>query len=192
MSVSLVLSEEIGVFNTEMENLAKRVKIPKKECFSPFFEGVAWGLDLLHKAETQIKPALERGELVLLDRYALCNLVFTQLSGVNTFINQAIHRLLPKPDLMIYLSIDWQTSWQRIINRNKEITMKEQPESLKAALELYKNYLAQSNVNVVEFDANLSIPSLRNEAVRLIDSLLKKNDKEASGITKKAGVLINE
>jgi len=73
--------------------------------------------DRYHHVETEIQPALERGEVVICDRYLPSSLVLDQLDGVPTDFVWALHRDLPWPDIALFLTGDWQLCAQRAAER---------------------------------------------------------------------------
>lgn len=73
--------------------------------------------DRYHHVETVIGPALERGEVVICDRYLPSSLVLDQLDGVPKDFVWATHRDLPWPNLAVFLTGAWQLCAERAARR---------------------------------------------------------------------------
>jgi len=73
--------------------------------------------DRHHHVETVIRPALERGEAVVCDRYLPSSLVLDQLDGVPLNFAWSIHQGLLWPHLAIFLTGSWQLCAQRAAGR---------------------------------------------------------------------------
>jgi dTMP kinase len=62
--------------------------------------------DRYHHTETIISPALQRGHVVICDRYIPSSMVLDQLDGVDPAFVQTVYRYLPRPDLAVFLAAD--------------------------------------------------------------------------------------
>ncbi|MEY9839474.1 dTMP kinase [Streptacidiphilus sp. EB103A] len=85
------------------------------------YHGIALSLliaaDRYHHVETVVRPALERGEAVVCDRYLPSSLAMDQLDGVPPDFLWNIHRHLPWPHLAIFLTGHWQLCATRAAGR---------------------------------------------------------------------------
>jgi dTMP kinase len=73
--------------------------------------------DRYHHVETVIRPALERGEAVVCDRYLPSSLVLDQLDDVPFDFVWNTQQALPWPRLAIFLTGDWQLCARRAAGR---------------------------------------------------------------------------
>ena len=64
-----------------------------------------------------IIPALNKGKLVICDRYVLSSLIFQAMDGVDTGLIMSICSEMPKPDLQIAVYADEDTLKKRLSNR---------------------------------------------------------------------------
>jgi thymidylate kinase len=119
---------------------------------------------LVSKACNLIIPALQDGKTVILDRYTICNKVYTHLNGADTVMIDLIHRSLPEPDLYLYLDLNWETAWNRIIKRGQTVSPKEHPDQLQRAVELYEEHIARLDGKVKRLDASLTEADLLNSS----------------------------
>jgi dTMP kinase len=85
------------------------------------YHGIALSLliaaDRYHHVETVIRPALERGEAVICDRYLPSSLAMDQLDAVPLDFVWNTHRQLPWPTLAIFLTGNWQLCATRAAGR---------------------------------------------------------------------------
>ncbi|MDI5969371.1 dTMP kinase [Streptomyces sp. SL13] len=73
--------------------------------------------DRYHHIDTVVTPALDRGEVVVCDRYLPSSLVLDQLDGVPVGFVWATHRDLPWPNLAVFLAGAWQLCAERAAER---------------------------------------------------------------------------
>lgn len=59
-------------------------------------------------------PELENGNTVILDKYTLCNKVYSNLRNMGLEHMDRMLDILPKPDLGIYLDVNVDTALKRI------------------------------------------------------------------------------
>ena len=62
--------------------------------------------DRYHHLETEVRPALAAGKIVLCDRYLATSLVLQRLDGVDPAFIWEINRLADRPDLIVILTGD--------------------------------------------------------------------------------------
>lgn len=60
-----------------------------------------------------VRPALERGEVVLHDRYTYTSAVRARLRGVPDSLLDACHAPFTEPDAVVFLDLDPDTAWER-------------------------------------------------------------------------------
>ncbi|MFJ7405875.1 MULTISPECIES: dTMP kinase [unclassified Lysinibacillus] len=164
-----VPSSKISIFTNELEVVASKMSQTRRQCFSPLIRGTAWGLDLLYKANEIIEPNLTEGKTVILDRYNICNLVFSQLNGVDISLLKKVHASLVKPDIYLYLKIDTKIAWERILKRGEPLTPKEYPDQLSKAVELYEYYILKEKIPVNFINANLSEEEILAQAIEILE-----------------------
>ncbi len=122
--------------------------------------------------ETEILPHINKGEIVLTDRYIESSFVFQKYEGVSYEKIWELNSDFPIPDLSILLLADHETIAQRLVERTKfsvfEMRMSRQEE-----LEYYSqakeflsakgfNYLVQYNnkMDQLEFNIELAAASI--------------------------------
>lgn len=73
--------------------------------------------DRYHHVETEIRPRLQRGEIVLCDRYVASSYVLQQIDGVSLEFIEALNRGVDLPDLAVMLLADPEETASRIAVR---------------------------------------------------------------------------
>ena len=79
----------------------------------PSIDALLFAADRVEHLETVVKPALERGEHVISDRYLESSLAYQTADGVENEWIEAVNRFAIKPDQTIILDINPATSLNR-------------------------------------------------------------------------------
>jgi dTMP kinase len=105
-----------GFWGQKIKNLTKqgRTVSPKEEC--------QWFLkDRLEDVKNNIRPALESGKIVVMDRYYYSNMAYQSALGLDMDkIRCANEKFAPRPDLVIILDASPKTGLDRIQNKRNE------------------------------------------------------------------------
>ena len=80
---------------------------------NPSIDALLFAADRMEHLETVVKPALERGEHVISDRYLESTLAYQTADGIETEWIQAVNQFAIKPDQVIILDINPATSLNR-------------------------------------------------------------------------------
>ncbi|MFP6895796.1 MAG: dTMP kinase [Roseibacillus sp.] len=136
-------------------------------------------LQLFHQdrrehVETLIEPALQGGEIVILDRYYFSSMAY---QGIRGFDPQEIRRVseefAPPPDLLLLLDLSLDTALARIGVRDGEANEFEQRESLQLCSEIFHS-VQDDFVTII--DADQSIDEIHAAILGTVTSLLRKAD----------------
>ena len=159
-------------FTEELEEVSKSNNTTRRACFSPLFRGLTWGLDLLKKAD-DFYYYYEKGYIVLLDRYTLCNINYTMINTKNKHSNmlKMLHEGLPKPDIYIYLDTDIDIAYERVLIRGLTLTPKEIPSNLNKAKQNYESLLQERKVNYKRVNGNLPEEDVLKETISYLDKV---------------------
>jgi dTMP kinase len=79
----------------------------------PSIDALLFAADRIEHLETIVKPALERGDHVISDRYVESTLAYQSVDGVDTEWIEAVNQFAMKPDVVIILDINPETSLSR-------------------------------------------------------------------------------
>lgn len=106
-------------------------KTSARQCMELFIK------DRTQHMENHVKPALEKGYVVLCDRYKYSTMAFQAAQGIplQELIDAQVH--LPTPDLVFLLDLPVEVASQRMSNRDG----KEKFESKEFSEKVRKNYL---------------------------------------------------
>jgi len=130
--------------------------------------------DRYEHCENVIEPALDSGQMVVSDRYALSTYAYQskildeELGLVNPieYIDDMTYHFTIEPDLYIYLSIDVDTALERIETDDKY----EKRENLKEAKRMY-DHLSRQKDNVVSIPGHWDEKGILEEAKMWINNI---------------------
>lgn len=123
------------------------------EKISPLAFQFLFCADRAEHVESEILPALERGDVVITDRYYLSTIAYASLIGKSEYFRE-VSKIFPEPDLTIFLDIAPKVALGRIDDRGegKELFEKEEfLEKIRAA------YLEE--VNLISDEKKLVLDS---------------------------------
>lgn len=129
--------------------------------------------DRYHHVDTVVTPALERGEVVVCDRYLPSSLVLDQLDGVPVDFVWATHRDLPWPNLAVFLAGARQLCAERAARRGNHSRFHQADEPAKRReVELFQHVageLAANGYPVVRYDiGNQDSETVQQGVARLV------------------------
>ncbi|UCE73767.1 MAG: dTMP kinase [Methanomassiliicoccales archaeon] len=136
-----------GFWGKKIRNLTKKGRnvTPKEEC--------QWFLkDRMEDVKNNINPALESGNIVIMDRYYYSNMAYQGALGLNKKrIREENEKFAVKPDLVIILDAPPETGLGRIKNqRNEDLNYFETMEYQKKVRELFLSMKDFDNVRILD------------------------------------------
>ena len=152
-------------FINEIDSFCKEYNTDRWSIFSEYFRGNIWALELVYFCENILKPALKKYEYVFIDRYYICNAIYSTLLVTNKLVNR-LHELLIKPDMVFYININPEIAFERILKRNEQKTPKESLDNLKLASDLYSRYLEDKSY--YELDGEKSENQILKSVLQII------------------------
>lgn len=110
-----------------------------------FFKDRAWHVENL------IIPALKEGKWIILDRYYLSTLAYQGAQGfsLKDLLIES-ETIAPIPDLVIYLDLPLDVAFERMKNREKDLSLFEKKEFLRRVKKNYENCLKLFNYIVID------------------------------------------
>ncbi|MEM6931688.1 MAG: dTMP kinase [Myxococcota bacterium] len=128
-------------------------------------------LDRRDHVRDVIRPALEAGEIVVLDRYYFSTAAYQGARGADPSAIVAHHETFaPRPDLTVVLDLDPEASRARIARRGA-LDAFEDLENLRICRDIFRSLLAR---DVVLVDAASSPEAVTEELVGLVRPLLSR------------------
>lgn len=116
-----------------------------------------------------VKPALDRGEIVVSVRSFVSTLIYQCTDASDRAATVFVHRFVPTPDLVLLCDLDAETAWQRIQSRKEQRGMYEKIDLLEPHRALYRdtcNRLFRSQLRIV--DASPSIEKVNERIWELV------------------------
>lgn len=176
--VERIISDgEGGEFTHEYKKLNKKYNSDKDKDVYKHFENVVYALDHLNKSLELVEK--KKNGLVILERYYICNWVYSTIMCEDMGIIEKMHNKFNLPDFYVYVDIDYQTAWSRIQKRGKKVTPKETPNNLKKASFLYKKYIEMNQIDVIKVDGTqnpIDICSKVIDEIKLRGGMYDKKD----------------
>ncbi|GAB2920339.1 dTMP kinase [Streptomyces mayteni] len=118
--------------------------------------------DRYHHLDTEIRPALARGEIVLSDRYLASSLVLQVMDGVDRQEAWQINRHADLPDLAVLLTAHPDILTARLAQRGTHSRYERLPNGSVSEHRLFAlatTTLAEAGVRVLELDATSTPPA---------------------------------
>lgn len=106
----------ISEWNTA-PHISKAIKKLKKEqCLNPTLYSLLNASDMIWRHENIIKPALQKGHVVICDRYHYTSYVRDQLRGVKKEILDSLYEGFTKPDMVLHFNVAPRLAVERLLN----------------------------------------------------------------------------
>uniref|UniRef100_A0A7C2SD15 Probable thymidylate kinase n=1 Tax=Archaeoglobus fulgidus TaxID=2234 RepID=A0A7C2SD15_ARCFL len=117
-----------------------------------------------------IKPALQKGFFVVMDRYYLSNIAYQSARGIDArLIRERNEKIAPKPDLTILLDVEPEIAMERLRKRG-ELSPFERLDYLR---EVRKRFLENADEKTVVVDASKPLDKVMEDVKKIIDELIK-------------------
>jgi dTMP kinase len=128
--------------------------------------------DRREDVKNNIEPALEKGKIVIMDRYFYSTMAYQGAKGLDPdYIEQKNLEIAPKPDLVILLDIDTNTARDRILLR------KDQPNHFEQRLgpvrEIFLK-IAKTRSEIKTIPGDLPVQEIHSTAYSLVIAKLEE------------------
>ena len=102
-----------GPIGEELRRLARSGRLAPQQEFEYFLN------DRMYDLETNIAPALARGEVVIMDRYYISSIAYQGALGLDPAeIQEANEEIAPRPDLIFLLDAPVRQALARVVERD--------------------------------------------------------------------------
>jgi len=134
---------------------------------SPAGLQLLFAADRAHHLSSEIQPMIDKGVIVICDRYRLSSIAFGGIDLDTKWLEQ-INSLFPKPDLTIFIDADIDVCIERLKRRTLSLELYEEKKKLKA---VRKNYLAaiKTSSNVATIDGDKSVADVFTAVKNAVD-----------------------
>lgn len=144
---------------------------------SPYVDALLFAADRIDHYQNEILPKLEKGFIVLSNRYKLSSLVYQGSNGVPIEWIKSINKYAPDPEIYIYLDIEVDIGLNRINNENRVVIEKfEKKEDLYKISTLYKQFVKEGMM--ISIDGDQKEETITKEIRNIIISKLKSSNKQ--------------
>ncbi len=145
-------------------------KIKKKalhfDSLSPEEELDLFQKDRRENVEKNLKPALKKKRVVILDRYYYSNIAYQGAKGIDEkLIRRMNEEFVVEPDLVFIFDINPQKGLERIENRKKKDRLFEREDYLVKVREIFRNFKGEKFVHI---DALKSKEEIRKEIEEIV------------------------
>lgn len=128
--------------------------------------------DRSHHLEKEILPALQKGYIVISDRYMYSSLAFGSLDCDIEWLKKVNGRFLA-PDLSIFLKVPPEVCIERMKSTRFGVELFEEKEKLGKVLAAFEA-LAAGNPNIVTVDGTQTVHKVCRDILKAVDSVLGK------------------
>ncbi|MGC8741359.1 MAG: dTMP kinase [Candidatus Sumerlaeaceae bacterium] len=144
---------------------AGRDKISPQEEFELFLA------DRAEDVEQNIRPALERGQIVCIDRYYPSSMAYQGALGLDPeAIREANERIAPRPDIILYFRLPAEVGTKRILaSRSEGQNLFEHQAYLEKVAEIFES---MSFPEMVRLEASLPMETLHQLVMRIIEGAI--------------------
>ncbi len=122
--------------------------------------------DRRENVEKNLKPALKRKRVVILDRYYYSTIAYQGAKGIDEkLIRKMNEEFVVEPDLVFIFDIDPQKGLERIENRKKKDRLFEREDYLVKVREIFRSFKGEKFVHI---DALKSKEEIRKEIEEIV------------------------
>ena len=152
----------------EIGRFIRRFVLQRKSRVPSVVEALLFAVDRVDHVEKEIKPALEKGKIVVSDRYVYSSLAYQGAAGLDLKWIEEINRLALPPDLTILIDVPPEVVVKRI--RRKKSVM-ERLETQRKVREVYMKFV--ENGKLVPVDGNRRKDEVAKDILTLVLNFLK-------------------
>jgi len=161
-----------AVYTTEpskgqVGRLIRRHVLYGKNRSSAVLEALLFAADRISHIESEVKPLLDEGKIVVSDRYLYSSLAYQGAAGLELKWIEEINRWAKKPDLAIYIDIPPEIVLRRL-KRKKSVM--ENLKNQKKVREIYLKLVKTSVLKLVE--GNKPKKAVAKEILNMVTNLL--------------------
>ena len=147
----------------EIGKFIRRYVLSRKERVPAVVEALLFAADRVDHVETQIKPMLEEGKVIVSDRYVYSSLAYQGAAGLDIEWIKEINRSALKPDLAIYLDVPVEVVSRRSARRR---SVMELPHIQKGVQEVYLRFAREGEL--VPIDGRRPIEEVSRDIEALV------------------------
>jgi len=163
-----------AVYTTEPSSgkvgrLIRRYVLDRKKRVLIALEALLFAADRVDHVETEIKPALEKGKVVVCDRYVYSTLAYQGAAGLDLKWIEQINRFALVPDLALFLDVPPDIVVKRF--KPKRSVM-ETPQNLQRVREVYMKMVGDGRL--VLLDGNKTVDDVADDVLKVVLDFLER------------------
>ena len=124
-----------------------------KNRLSPYVEALLFAADRIEHVENEIIPALNKGKIVISDRYVFSSLAYQGSGKIDLDWIQSVNKSILIPDLAIFLDVEPEKVLARI---NSKKSVMENLETQKRVREIYLKFVSDKKLVMINGDDSVS------------------------------------
>lgn len=140
-----------------------------KNRLSPYVEALLFAADRIEHVENEIIPALNKGKIVISDRYVFSSLAYQGSGKIDLDWIQTVNKSILLPDLAIFLDVEPEKVLSRI---NSKKSVMENLETQKRVREIYLKFVSDKKLILVNGDD--SVINVSENLFSLVHDFLSK------------------
>ena len=143
--------------------------LQRKERVPGAVEALLFAVDRVVHLEQRVKPALQKGKIVVSDRYVYSSLAYQGAAGLDLNWIEEINRSAVSPDLAIYIDVSPEILIKRMKWRKKSVM-----ERLQVQRKVQEVYLKLvDDGRLVRVDGNRSVNEVARDILTIVLDFLK-------------------
>lgn len=131
-------------------------------------EALLFAADRVEHLKSEVLPALEKGKIVVSDRYVFSSLAYQGAAGLGLKWIEEVNKHAVRPDLALFIDVDPKTVTGRL--KRKKSVMENLETQLKVR-EVYSKYV--ENGALLRIDGNKSKREVTKEIWRVVNDFLR-------------------
>lgn len=147
----------------------------------PYVDALAFALDRLIHVKRDILPALNKGLVVISDRYYYSSVAYQSAYGADMEWVLEVNKYALSPDIAIYLDVDPEVSLQRRAGLASRFPEFERAELLERVRSIYLELVRRGLM--VQVDARRELEEVYAEVKALVDNIIKRKLSSSSPST---------
>jgi len=162
-----------AVYTTEPSSgkvgkLIRRYVLDREKRVPISLEALLFAADRVDHLETEVKPALERGRIVVCDRYVYSSLAYQGAAGLDFDWIEHINQFALVPDLALFLDVTPEVMLKRL---KRKKTVMETTQNLQRVREVYLKMVRDNRL--ILLDGDKPVDDVANDIQKVVTNFLK-------------------
>jgi dTMP kinase len=154
----------------EIGKLIRGYVLDRKKRVPVTVEALLFAADRVEHVEKQIKPALQKGKIVVCDRYVYSTLAYQGAADLDLNWIEQINRFALVPDLALFLDVSPEVVIERMRSKSKRSVM-ETLQNQRCVREVYLKIVKEGHL--VRIDGNKPVNTVAAEILRVVAKFLE-------------------